>query len=153
MDFDISNFQTKLKDFIERSQDDLTNLKKNLQMYNPHKDKVSQPYREKMERLKRNINFVISSSQTLFVCSYSFVFLKLVLFNHYRKFNPLIKFSLFSFYCLTIEPLTLASCKLTAYFILCFFLAYLGTTIYMRTKSFQDISSGVLQSSWDPNIN
>jgi len=103
--------RTKLKDMLFETQDVMSELRKNLQMYNAHKHKVSPTYRKKMEKMKSNLNLVTSFSQCLFVCSYSYIFLKLVAFNHYKKFNFLTKFFLITFYCATIEPATLASCN------------------------------------------
>ena len=105
------NWKYKLRSVIQQSQDAMDELKTNLQMYNTHKDKVSPTYHNQMEKIKRNMNLIIASSQSAFVCSYSFLFLKLVLFNHYRRYSPAIKFTLFCFYGLTLEPLTLASCN------------------------------------------
>lgn len=111
MDLQNKSFKTALKDIITEAQDVMAELRKNIQMYNEHKNKISSAYKMKMERLKSNLNLVTSFSQNLFVCSYSLLFMKLIIFNHYRKFNLLTKFSLLTFYCLTIEPMTLASCK------------------------------------------
>ena len=105
------NWQNNLKDYITVTDDIMVDLRKNLQMYNAHKDRVSAAYRDRMDEINRDLNFTISLSQNLFVCTYSSIFIKLLLFTRYKKFNPVIKFSLFSFFCLTLELLTLASCK------------------------------------------
>ena len=105
------NWQNKLKDYVTETDDIMVDLRKNLQMYNAHRERVSGAYRERMDEINRDLNFTISLSQNLFVCAYSSIFIKLIIFKKYKRFNPYIKFSLFSLFCLTLEPLTLASCK------------------------------------------
>ena len=106
-----ANWKNKLKDYVTETDDVMVDLRKNLQMYNAHRDRVSGAYRERMDEINRDLNFTISLSQNLFVCAYSSIFIKLIIFTKYKKFSPFIKFSMFSFFCLTLEPLTLASCK------------------------------------------
>ena len=112
METQTPNFRLRLRGLLEGNQDVISELKKNIQMYNVHKDKVSPAYRSQMERIKRNIDFVVAGSQNAFICSYSFLFVKLILFNHYKRFNIPTKFVLLSFYCFTVEPFALASCKI-----------------------------------------
>ena len=107
----LKNWQNSLKDYVSETDDIMVDLRKNLQMYNAHRDRVSGAYRERMDEINRDLNFTISLSQNLFVCAYSSIFIKLIIFTKYKRFNPFIKFSLFSLFCLTLEPLTLVSCK------------------------------------------
>ena len=107
----LKNWQNKLKDYVTETDDVMVDLRKNLQMYNAHRDRVSGAYRERMDEINRDLNFTISLSQNLFVCAYSSIFIKLIIFTKYKRFNPFIKFSMFSLFCLTLEPLTLASCR------------------------------------------
>jgi len=61
---------------------------------------------EKIERYKK-IKILLTENATIFITSV--IFAKLVVFNHYRKFNFPIKFLLTLGYSVILDPLTIFS--------------------------------------------
>ena len=57
--------------------------------------------------LQRHLDKIIYLSQFCFVIGYTGLMLKFVFFNHYRKFNKSIKFSMLLLYQHTIDPFTI----------------------------------------------
>ncbi|EWS75628.1 transmembrane protein, putative (macronuclear) [Tetrahymena thermophila SB210] len=73
---------------------------------------------------KRNLDKAIIFSQVSFVSFYSLFFLKIVLFNHYPRFNIAKKFFSLWFYQMTIDPLTLGA-------------GYSGSLLYSHYEDFK----------------
>lgn len=113
----IADKKQGLIDHFEQNKDALADFNEKVRQFNQHRDKISQPYKLKMERIKRNFDMANDFSQSLFVYSYSFLFLKMIFFNHYSAMNLPIKFSLVCLYSISLEPLTLASCNFIFYLI------------------------------------
>lgn len=58
-------------------------------------------------RFQRKIERIIYFSQFAFVFGYTGLMLKLAFFNHYRKYNKILKFSIVFLYQITIDPMTI----------------------------------------------
>lgn len=85
----ILNYLKQLNETIERAQ---TTLKKE-----------ENPQNKTLRTLERTIYF----TQFWFVLGYTGLMLKLALFNHYRRYNKTIKFSIVWLYQVSIDPLTI----------------------------------------------
>ena len=57
--------------------------------------------------IRRKIEKSLYLSQWAFVMGYTGLILKLALFNHYRRYNKTLKFSIVLLYQISIDPLTI----------------------------------------------
>jgi hypothetical protein len=71
----ISDKKQALINFFEISKDTLTDFNEKIRNYNNHHDKISQPYKSKIEKMKQGFDYTNNFSQSIFVYSYSLLFI------------------------------------------------------------------------------
>jgi hypothetical protein len=142
-DFEVflTNLRTKVKEYLEDNELKISDLKEKLTMYNQHKERVSKPYQIKMEKIKRRLNLVNHGSQASFAIAYSFLYIKLIVFNHYKRLNIPIKLGLFCLYTYTLEPLTVGTCK--SFFDITNHLAFIATSLYLNSNQFNEMNDSL----------